>query len=149
VAIVASSQPSAATAVQCGTGQRIGIGAALQSEAQAWQEPRTGQPPYGKQRRGWSRRALRALAVVCVFFIFQQITGINVPRYFGPHLFVNPGLRWDDLAWLRSLTDLPILLNGVLRADDARRALDTGVANHGGRQVDGSVSPCKDRVISS
>jgi len=60
-------------------------------------------------------------------------------------LFVNPGLRWEDLAWLRSLTDLPILLKGVLRADDARRALDTGmdgliVSNHGGRQVDGSIS---------
>jgi L-lactate dehydrogenase (cytochrome) len=60
-------------------------------------------------------------------------------------LFVNPGLGWDDLAWLRDLTDLPILLKGVLRADDARRALDAGVnglivSNHGGRQVDGSVS---------
>jgi L-lactate dehydrogenase (cytochrome) len=60
-------------------------------------------------------------------------------------LFVNPGLGWDDLAWLRNLTDLPILLKGVLRADDARRALDVGidgliVSNHGGRQVDGSVS---------
>jgi lactate 2-monooxygenase len=60
-------------------------------------------------------------------------------------LFVNPGLGWEDLAWLRDLTDLPILLKGVLRADDARRALDAGVdglivSNHGGRQVDGSVS---------
>jgi L-lactate dehydrogenase (cytochrome) len=60
-------------------------------------------------------------------------------------LFVNPGLGWDDLAWLRGLTDLPILLKGVLRADDARQALDAGidgliVSNHGGRQVDGSVS---------
>ena len=60
-------------------------------------------------------------------------------------LFVNPGLGWEDLAWLRGLTDLPIFLKGVLRADDARRALDAGVdglivSNHGGRQVDGSVS---------
>jgi lactate 2-monooxygenase len=60
-------------------------------------------------------------------------------------LFVNPGLGWSDLAWLRSLTDLPILLKGVLRADDAGRALDAGmdgliVSNHGGRQVDGSIS---------
>ena len=58
---------------------------------------------------------------------------------------LNPGLGWSDLAWLRSLTDLPILLKGVLRADDARRALDAGmdgliVSNHGGRQVDGSIS---------
>jgi len=39
-----------------------------------------------RARRGWSRGALRALVVVCVFFIFQQITGINVPLYYGPHL---------------------------------------------------------------
>ena len=60
-------------------------------------------------------------------------------------MFVNPGLRWEDVSWLRSQTDLPILLKGVLRADDARRALDVGfdgliVSNHGGRQIDGSVS---------
>lgn len=67
-------------------------------------------------------------------------------------LFVNPGLGWGDLAWLRGLTDLPILLKGVLRADDARRALDAGVdglivSNHGGRQVDGSI-PALDALIT-
>lgn len=60
-------------------------------------------------------------------------------------VFANPGLGWHDLTWLRDLTDLPILLKGILRADDARRALDAGidglvVSNHGGRQVDGSVA---------
>ena len=39
-----------------------------------------------RRRRNWTPGALRALAVVCVFFIFQQITGINVPLYYGPHL---------------------------------------------------------------
>src|SRR5579875_1041076 len=39
-----------------------------------------------RRRRGWTPGALRALAVVCVFFVFQQITGINVPLYYGPHL---------------------------------------------------------------
>jgi SP family arabinose:H+ symporter-like MFS transporter len=34
----------------------------------------------------WTKGARRALIVVCVFFIFQQITGINVPLYYGPHL---------------------------------------------------------------
>jgi len=60
-------------------------------------------------------------------------------------MFSNLGLRWDDLAWLRELTRLPLLAKGVLRADDARRVLDTGfqgviVSNHGGRQVDGAVA---------
>jgi MFS transporter, SP family, arabinose:H+ symporter len=39
-----------------------------------------------QRRRAWTPRARRALIVVCVFFIFQQITGINVPLYYGPHL---------------------------------------------------------------
>jgi sugar porter (SP) family MFS transporter len=37
-------------------------------------------------RRDWTPGVRRALIVVCVFFIFQQITGINVPLYYGPHL---------------------------------------------------------------
>jgi isopentenyl diphosphate isomerase/L-lactate dehydrogenase-like FMN-dependent dehydrogenase len=59
-------------------------------------------------------------------------------------MFSNLGLRWDDLAWLRERTRLPLLAKGVLRADDARRVLDAGfqgviVSNHGGRQVDQAV----------
>jgi lactate 2-monooxygenase len=60
-------------------------------------------------------------------------------------LFPNLGLTWDDLSWLRERTTLPLLVKGVLAADDARRALDAGidgiiVSNHGGRQVDGAVA---------
>ncbi len=59
--------------------------------------------------------------------------------------FPNIGLTWDDLDWLRGLTTLPILVKGVLTADDARQALAHGVdgivvSNHGGRQVDGAVA---------
>ncbi len=55
----------------------------------------------------------------------------------------DPTLAWADLAWLRSLTKLPVLLKGILRADDAVRAVDAGVdgiivSNHGGRQLDGT-----------
>lgn len=54
--------------------------------------------------------------------------------------FGNPGLNWDDLAWLRGLTDLPLLLKGICHPDDVRRAKDAGVdgiycSNHGGRQA--------------
>jgi 4-hydroxymandelate oxidase len=50
-------------------------------------------------------------------------------------------LGWDDVAWLRSVTDLPILIKGVCHEDDARLALQHGVSgvwvsNHGGRQLD-------------
>jgi sugar porter (SP) family MFS transporter len=39
-----------------------------------------------RRRRDWTPGARRALIIVCVFFIFQQITGINVPLYYGPHI---------------------------------------------------------------
>jgi lactate 2-monooxygenase len=60
-------------------------------------------------------------------------------------VFVRPSLEWDDLEVVRHATELPILLKGILHADDARRALDYGVdgivvSNHGGRQVDGSIA---------
>jgi isopentenyl diphosphate isomerase/L-lactate dehydrogenase-like FMN-dependent dehydrogenase len=60
-------------------------------------------------------------------------------------IYSRPSITWDDLAWLRSRTRLPILLKGVLHPDDARRALDEGVdgvvvSNHGGRQVDRSIA---------
>ena len=59
--------------------------------------------------------------------------------------FSDPGLSWEDLAWLRSLTDLPLLVKGICHPDDARRAIDGGVdgiwcSNHGGRQANGGVA---------
>ena len=58
--------------------------------------------------------------------------------------FPNLGLTWDDLPRLREWTSLPVVLKGILRGDDARRAVESGVdgivvSNHGGRQVDGAV----------
>lgn len=60
-------------------------------------------------------------------------------------VFPRPTLTWADLPRLRALTDLPIVLKGVLHPDDARRAIDAGVdgvyvSNHGGRQVDRAVA---------
>ncbi|MFP5327079.1 MAG: alpha-hydroxy-acid oxidizing protein, partial [Acidimicrobiia bacterium] len=59
-------------------------------------------------------------------------------------LFGNASLSWDDIAWLRSLTKLPMLLKGVCSPDDARRAIDSGIdgiycSNHGGRQANGGL----------
>jgi lactate 2-monooxygenase len=59
--------------------------------------------------------------------------------------FANPDLSWSDIAWLRSQTELPLLVKGINTAEDARRALDAGVdgvivSNHGGRQVDGAIA---------
>ncbi len=51
-------------------------------------------------------------------------------------------LSWDAFDWLRSITKLPLLVKGVLRADDAKKAVAIGldgivVSNHGGRRLDG------------
>lgn len=59
--------------------------------------------------------------------------------------YSKPSLNWEDVAFLRERTSLPLLLKGVLHPDDARRAVDHGVdgvivSNHGGRQVDGGIA---------
>jgi lactate 2-monooxygenase len=59
-------------------------------------------------------------------------------------IFGNQRLTWDDLAWIRGLTGLPILLKGICSADDTRRAADAGMSgiycsNHGGRQANGGL----------
>jgi 4-hydroxymandelate oxidase len=55
---------------------------------------------------------------------------------------LDPGLTWDDVAWLRSLSELPVVIKGVTTGEDAVRAAEAGaaavsVSNHGGRQLDG------------
>jgi L-lactate dehydrogenase (cytochrome) len=57
----------------------------------------------------------------------------------------NPALSWDDLAQLREMTSLPIVVKGIQHVDDAREAAGRGVdgivvSNHGGRQVDGAIA---------
>ncbi|MGA7879974.1 MAG: alpha-hydroxy acid oxidase [Terrimicrobiaceae bacterium] len=53
----------------------------------------------------------------------------------------DPALTWKDIEWLAGVTKLPVLVKGILRADDARRAVNHGaagiiVSNHGARQLD-------------
>jgi 4-hydroxymandelate oxidase len=55
----------------------------------------------------------------------------------------DPSLTWEAVRWLRSITDLPLIIKGVQHPDDAVLAADAGVAavvvsNHGGRQLDGA-----------
>ncbi|GAA1534004.1 alpha-hydroxy-acid oxidizing protein [Nocardioides humi] len=77
--------------------------------------------------------------------VFQEMTGPDpdpgtvVMTWVGT--FGHP-VTWEDLPWLRSLTELPIVLKGICHPDDARRALDEGAdgiycSNHGGRQANG------------
>jgi len=59
----------------------------------------------------------------------------------------DPSLTWESLAWLRSITSLPIVVKGILSAQDARLAVEHGaagiaVSNHGGRQLDTVLTSC-------
>ena len=63
---------------------------------------------------------------------------------------LSPEISWRHVDWLRGVTDRPILLKGVLRADDAKLAVERGVdglivSNHGGRQLD-TAPPTIDRL---
>jgi 4-hydroxymandelate oxidase len=60
-------------------------------------------------------------------------------------IIVLPTMTWDDLAWLRSVCPVPMVAKGILRADDAVRAIEAGcdgiwVSNHGGRQLDTAIA---------
>ncbi len=61
----------------------------------------------------------------------------------GVRAGINPRQTWDDLRWLREVWEGPLLLKGVMCAEDATLAIDAGcegviVSNHGGRQLDGT-----------
>jgi isopentenyl diphosphate isomerase/L-lactate dehydrogenase-like FMN-dependent dehydrogenase len=56
---------------------------------------------------------------------------------------VNSGVTWRDLEWLRTLSSLPVVIKGLVTAEDALLACEAGadgivVSNHGGRQLDGA-----------
>lgn len=61
----------------------------------------------------------------------------KLPIFGGP-------VRWDDLDWIRSQTNLPLMFKGVCHPEDVRRAIDHGAdaiycSNHGGRQANGGL----------
>jgi L-lactate dehydrogenase (cytochrome) len=71
--------------------------------------------------------------------------GSPAPTFFGAYgeWMMTPPPSWDDLRWLREQWDGPFMLKGVMRVDDARRAVDAGysaisVSNHGGNNLDGT-----------
>ena len=84
---------------------------------------RTPGPLADKLRTDWPRKAVRRFVAT----------------------YSRPSLQWSDIARLRTMTSLPILLKGILHPDDARLAVEHGadaiiVSNHGGRQIDGEIA---------
>lgn len=71
---------------------------------------------------------------------WPQVDSVLDPRY----LAELPG--WEDIRWLRGITDLPLWIKGVVTPEDAGKAIEAGadgliVSNHGGRTIDGLPSP--------
>ncbi|MFD2091195.1 pre-mycofactocin synthase MftD [Blastococcus deserti] len=71
--------------------------------------------------------------------------GEPAPTFFAAYgmWMQSPMPTWEDVAWLREQWDGPFMLKGVMRVDDAKRAVDTGVtaisvSNHGGNNLDGT-----------
>lgn len=78
-----------------------------------------------------------------------QVPGVDAATFNAVKAFTGvysrPSITWEDLAFLRSVTDLPILLKGILHLADGALAVKYGVdgiivSNHGGRQVDGAIA---------
>jgi len=76
--------------------------------------------------------------------------GGSAPTFFGAYggWMNTPLPTWADVAWLREQWGGPFLLKGVMRVDDARRAVDAGVSaisvsNHGGNNLDGTPAPIR------
>jgi pre-mycofactocin synthase len=75
----------------------------------------------------------------------MALPGSAVPTFFGAYgeWMQTPPPTWADIAWLREQWAGPFLLKGVIRVDDAKRAVDAGlsaisVSNHGGNNLDGT-----------
>lgn len=80
--------------------------------------------------------------------------GEPAPTFFGAYgmWMQSPMPTWEDVAWLREQWDGPFMLKGVMRVDDAKRAVDAGVtaisvSNHGGNNLDGT--PASIRALPS
>lgn len=92
--------------------------------------------------------AVRPLGITQANFV-GEIAGLGLdPDTFAALHFTAPDFlpfTWADFDWLRGLTNLPIVLKGIRTAEDAAEAAERGVdglvvSNHGGRQLDGTLS---------
>ncbi|MFG1248092.1 alpha-hydroxy acid oxidase [Xanthobacter flavus] len=92
---------------------------------------------------GWWMRMARTPRVT--FRNFEPYGGggvVDMARYIST--LIDPAVSWKDVEWLRGIWDGPLIIKGILRAEDARHAVSLGcdgvqVSNHGGRQFDGTL----------
>ena len=102
----------------------------------------------------WLRDWIRSGALPDLTVPNMAIAGEQPPTFFAAYgeWMTTPPPTWEDLRWLREYWEGPVMIKGVMRADDARRAVDIGasaisVSNHGGNNLDGS--PASIRALAS
>jgi heme/flavin dehydrogenase (mycofactocin system) len=101
--------------------------------------------PQALARPGYLARWLRSGDLPDLTVPNMAAAGEPAPGFFAAYRAwqqVTPP-SWDDIAWLRGQWDGPFMIKGIMRPDDARRAVDTGatavsVSNHGGNNLDGT-----------
>ena len=98
-------------------------------------------PQLGRRERDMRNKASTASTSTSA----QKKAGVDIKKDQGTSAaltsFIDPSLCWDDIAWFKSITTMPIILKGVQTADDVVLAKQSGVkgvvlSNHGGRQLD-------------
>jgi pre-mycofactocin synthase len=106
--------------------------------------------PEGITRPGWLLDFAKTGRVPDLTAPNLAEAGSPAPTFFGAYgEWMQTALpTWDDIAWLRQEWGGPFMLKGVMRVDDARRAVDAGVAaisvsNHGGNNLDGTPAPIR------
>jgi len=106
-------------------------------------------PLLGRRERDVRNKFNLPAGLVCKNFIgnyLEQLPGDSAESGLAAYIasLYDTSLSWKDLAWFKSITKLPVLVKGILRGDDAARAIEYGadgiiVSNHGGRQLDTTV----------
>lgn len=101
--------------------------------------------PEGIMRPRWLLTYLRSGGIPGLDVPNMVPAGETPPTFFGAYgqWMQTPPPSWDDVRWLRDQWGGPFMLKGVIRVDDAKRAVDCGataisVSNHGGNNLDGT-----------
>ena len=101
--------------------------------------------PEGLRRPRWLASYARTGHLPALTVPNMAAPGQPAPAFFAAYAewMRSPLPGWDDIAWLAAQWAGPVLLKGVSRVDDARRAADAGltaisVSNHGGNNLDGT-----------
>ena len=98
--------------------------------------------PHVAVRPGWLRRFVRdGMEIKMANADHLNPDGSAMPQPQASAAMFAEAPTWDDIDWIRERWGKPLLIKGVLTADDSRRAVDAGadaviISNHGGRQLD-------------